>query len=358
MNTESQTATLITRPIRLMLVDDSSTFRNFMREILGSESGLEVVAHASNGKLALPRLKYYKPELIILDQEMPEMNGLETLQAIQRDYPETGVIMFSSRTVEGARTTIEALQMGALDFITKPESGLDGDPGLYVKSKLVPRIRELAISRRSAQKKGAVPEFTKLPALPGAYDICAIGISTGGPAALRTVFEKLRKPLKGSLLIVQHMPPIFTAQLAESLNAVSAMTVVEAKEGIRVLPGEAYIAPGGKHITLESDSRGLYIHVFEDEPELSCRPSVNVLFRSIARVSGNKAAGIIMTGMGNDGYLGMIEMKKSGSYLIAQSERTSLVFGMPSLPVQENLINEIADLDKIAGRIEYLLGEI
>jgi len=283
------------------------------------------------------------------------MDGLQTLEAVRSEYPEIGVIMLCSRTVRGARNTIRCLNAGALDFIPKPDIELDGDPIEYVKKKLVARIREIAAARahirlisEPAHRVQDSPIASDVPRVLG------IGVSTGGPAALRTIFENLPE-IEGSILIAQHMPPIFTAQLAESLDNVSRMDVMEATDGMR-LRSAFYVAPGGRQMTLQSDVNGYYLAVSDDEPELNCRPSVNILFRSIARVAGKNAAALIMTGMGSDGYSGMRELRAAGAYLMAQSQESCLVYGMPAQPVTEGLVDEIIPLDLIARRVGELFS--
>lgn len=340
-----------------MLVDDSSTFRNFLRNVLSEESDLEIVAQASNGRLALTRLDFYRPDIIILDQEMPEMDGIETLEILRKEHSKIGVIMLSSRSVIGANLTVKALHMGALDFITKPDRETDGDPVAYIKKNLMPRIREFHSATGMTRPHLPAVRISLNRNVPAGYfNICGIGVSTGGPVALRAVFQQLPRNLEGSIVVVQHMPALFTEQLAQSLNEISGMHVVEASNGVRLENGIAYIAPGGRHLSVEKDEKGLYLRVFDAEPELNCRPSVNIFFRSLARSAGDRAAGIIMTGMGNDGYLGLKEMKAAGAYLIAQNRESCLVYGMPALPISEGIVDEILDLSEIAQRIRFLLG--
>ncbi len=353
-----------------MIVDDSSVYRNLLREVLNSDPEIEVIAQAVNGRLALPRIRHYKPEILLLDNEMPEMTGLETLEALGKDFPQVGVIMFSSHTVEGARVTIKALELGALDFVTKPRPE-DGDAKEYIRKNLIARLKSIISQRgrtsvRDRAKAGLMGDVRSgapivyreppPPSLSGVYDACAIGISTGGPAALRDLLSGISASIKGSLFIVQHMPPLFTRQLAESLDAISPLKVVEGEEDMPVQPGHAYIAPGGKHMVLERENGSVRIKILDTPPENNCKPSVNVLFRSVAAVYGGRAMGVIMTGMGNDGYEGIKEMKQASSYLVAQSEQSCLVFGMPAAPVREKLVREVLDLKDIAVRIKSLLG--
>lgn len=345
------------KKITVLVVDDSSIYRQLLRDVLSKDPNIEVVSYAVNGRLALPRVKHYRPNIIILDQEMPEMTGLEFLKVIKKDYPDIGVIMFSSHTQEGAKITISALENGALDFVTKPEFSKDNDPEDYIKSKLLPKIKELAYSKKSEAPKSQSFSYSKNLARPGSCEVCAIGISTGGPSALRVLFSHLKKELKGSILIVQHMPPIFTRQLAESLDMVTKLKVVESADGMKITPNTAYVAQGGFHLKAARNAAGEPILKHSDEPpEVSCKPSANVLFRSVASVYAAKSCGVIMTGMGNDGYEGLKVMNASASYLIAQSEASCLVYGMPQKPTTEKLVTESLNIEEIAEKIEYLLG--
>jgi two-component system chemotaxis response regulator CheB len=352
------------RKISVLIVDDSATYRQFLREAFSVDDRIEVVSIASNGRLALPRVRHYRPDFIILDHEMPEMTGIEALREIRQIHPDSRVIMFSSHTTEGARVTIEALKEGAVDFVTKPDSGGKETPVEYIRRKLLSRIIELAdsMNTEAAAPQKSVPEpihTGELPdrALPGAFDVAAIGISTGGPVALRKLFQKFERPLRGALLIVQHMPPVFTRQLAESLRAESVIPTFEAFDGMKIQSGMACIAPGGFHLAVERKADGVYAKILDTEPENSCKPSADVLFRHVAEVYRSRAVGIIMTGMGHDGYRGMLEMKKAGCYLIAQSRESCLVYGMPSRPTEEGIVQESLDIDGIARRIRYLLGD-
>ena len=344
-----------------MIVDDSSTMRNILRSVLQDDPEIELVAQAVNGKLALPRIKHYKPEIMILDNEMPEMTGIEMLKEMKSESIDSGVIMFSSHTVEGARVTVEALALGALDFVTKP-SPSDGDPQEYIKRKLIARLKTLARQRRPEEMTKVVSEKKAfiydrpLQARYGKYEICAIGISTGGPAALRELIPKISPDIRGSVLIVQHMPPIFTRQMADSLNQLSRLGVVEAADGMKVERGKVYIAPGGLQMKLESRGGALFLRTPDEPPEANCRPSVNVLFRSVAEAAGDRSLAIIMTGMGNDGYEGMKKLKEKGSYLIAQSQNSCLVFGMPAQVTKEGIVHESLDLSALGERITQLLG--
>lgn len=348
------------KKIKVLLVDDSSTYRQFLRDALGSDPRIEIVSMASNGRLALPRVKHYQPDFVVLDHEMPEMNGIETLREIRRMAPDLKVIMFSSHTTEGARLTIEAFKEGATDFVTKPHGGGE-NPTEYIRRKLLPLILTLA----SADGRGATavapsaprPPVAPVDALPGAFDAVAIGISTGGPVALRKLFLQLPRTLRGALLIVQHMPPVFTQHLANSLQTESGIPTVEAQHGMTIEAGRAYVAPGGMHMAVARAAAGVSVEILDTDPINSCKPSADVLFESVGRVYGRRAAGIIMTGMGQDGYRGLISMRERGCYLIAQNRESCLVYGMPSRPTDEKIVMESLGIEAIAERIRYLLGD-
>lgn len=364
--------------IRVILVEDSTTFRELVKNVLEENREIEVVSQALNGKVALPRIRHYEPDLLVLDQEMPEMSGLELLREIKGKYPTMGTIMLSAHTIQGARLTIKCLEEGAWDFITKPSFGSDGDPAAYIREKLVPRILEFHKRKHFfKEKKIPVPasekEVTKniqtvtkdsiyrvrVPRhLPGGFcKAVGIGISTGGPVALRELFSHMKQKLKSPMFIVQHMPPVFTKQLAESLNDLTENTVVEAQDGMIPLPGYVYIAPGGKHMVLENkDSSGKRISIVDDPPEENCKPSVNKLFRSLAKSYESQVVSVIMTGMGTDGYNGILSLKEKNSYLIGQNKESCLIFGMPERPIRENIVDEVLNIQEIAERINYLAG--
>lgn len=353
------------RKIRIMIVDDSIVFRTLLRDVLGENERIEVVTQAVNGRLALPRVRHYQPDFVILDQEMPEMSGLETLELLQRDTPGVGVIMFSSHTVEGAKVTIRALELGALDFVTKPDPS-QGDAAAYIRKTLIPLIMELSDIGVVWSEGSSLGERTPTPKLVpssggvfGSCSCCALGISTGGPAALHTLIPKLAAGLRGPVLIVQHMPRLFTKQLADSLNTIAALRVVEGEDGMLVERGSVYIAPGGLQMEVyESALRDgtVRLRVFDGPAESNCKPSVNVLLRSVSRVYGAKALGVIMTGMGNDGYEGLRMMKGLGSPILGQSEKSCLIFGMPAQATREGLVDDSLDIDGLASRINYLMG--
>lgn len=347
--------------ITTIIVDDSDIYRVLLFKILSQDSAIEVLSLARSGQLALPRVRHYKPDVVILDMEMPDLDGLKTLEIIRKESPNTKVIMFCSKTPESARQTIKALELGAKDFVTKPEANSNLTVEDYITQKLVTKIKAIGGHKSTpnvtAKEPSIIERAINKVKPKGKYDVCAIGISTGGPDALRKLLPLFPKNLNGSILIVQHMPPIFTKQLADNLNLITSLQVVEGSEGMKIQKGFIYIAPGGKHLALRKDSSSqVFIQIQDSPPEESCKPSANVLFRSVAEVYGNSALGVIMTGMGQDGYKGFLEMKRVGSYLLAQNEESCLVFGMPLLPIKEKLVSEIQNIEGLANSIIRLMG--
>ncbi|MCE9598125.1 MAG: chemotaxis-specific protein-glutamate methyltransferase CheB [Spirochaetia bacterium] len=345
----------MTERISVMIVDDSSMYRELLRAALSEDRRIEVIAQAVNGKLAIPRVKHYKPNFIILDQEMPEMTGLETLRQIRQLAPETRVIMFCSPSREGADVALTALHEGAVDFVTKPNSDNLKPFAQYVRDTIIEKIVHLAHSnpRITPVAPAVLPRRSPVQS----YKLCGIGISTGGPVALRQLFSTLSPRIKGPILIVQHMPPIFTKQFAESLDRIGTLRVKEAAHGDALVAGTAYIAPGGKQTRVIQTAGVLKLEVTDDPPLYNCRPSVNVLFSSMAALPGvRESIAVIMTGMGNDGYEGMKALRQGGAMLMAQSQKSCLIYGMPSQPTEEGLIDETGDVEHISRRINALMG--
>lgn len=348
---------------RVMIVDDSETMRGLLRSELGGDPRIEVVAHARNGRVALPRVRYYKPDVVLLDVEMPEMDGLETLEAIRRETPDVKVIMFSARTERSARHTIRALGMGAVDFVLKPVFERDGDPRTFIRDVIRSRIHSL--TKQTTGIAAATPLEQALPPslapagripIPDQIRVCGIGISTGGPVALRKLLSSFPAKFRGSLVIVQHMPPVFTQMLADSLNSETPCRVLEGQDGMQLEESTVYLAPGGRQMEVGLEGGSPVLRIFEGEPELNCRPSVNVLFRSLAAVFGSKALGVIMTGMGNDGCEGMKAMRAEGSYLLAQDRESCVIYGMPDAVTKIGIVDEVRDVDGLSRRIVELLG--
>ncbi|TWI71605.1 two-component system chemotaxis response regulator CheB [Desulfobotulus alkaliphilus] len=367
--------------LRVLVVDDTIVYRKIVSDILSTIPGVQVVGSANNGKVALSRIAALKPDLITLDVEMPEMNGLEVLEEMHRIAPEVGVVMLSTLTTRGSEITIRALELGAFDFVPKPQSGSMTENLAAVRSILVPiiqtfqrrkDIRERLRGMPSPPARKTVPSgpapaapvrsstvsdigqrMQKLTARRSRSEIVAIGISTGGPNALARMMPMLPGDMGVPILIVQHMPPIFTASLAKSLNAKCTIQVKEAEQGEIIQNNTAYIAPGGKQmkVVAAGDGKNRLIKITDDPPENSCRPSADYLFRSVASHYVGRATGVIMTGMGSDGSAGLREMKNSGAHIIAQDEASCTVFGMPKEPIESGITDIVVSLNDIASAI-------
>ena len=355
--------TKVYEPIRVMIVDDSSVVRRAVTDALSTDPGISVVGTASNGKIALQRIMQWNPEVLILDLEMPESDGFELLRALRADFPNIRTIMFSSATQKGASQTIEALSLGASDYVAKPTGDQPGGYSEAVKqvaTELVPKVKQFrpptAAAMKILQKQGKpIEELTvdrALRMVNQSFGIVAIGVSTGGPAALSKFIPELSRTFPVPIVIVQHMPPVFTRMLAERLNQGGAIRVVEGEDGMALEPGVVYIAPGNYHMTVrEREGKGI-LAMNQEPPVNYCRPSVDVLFRSVAEVYGAEALGIIMTGMGQDGLNGIRAMKAKGAVIFAQDQASSVVWGMPSFVVREGLADCVLPLDQMRAAIE------
>ncbi len=343
---------------QVLVVDDSEVYRLFLRQSLANEPDIEVVSVASNGRLALPRVNHYKPEVVLLDDDMPDLDGLSAIPEIKRLSPQTRIIMFSSHTTKGARLTLRALDLGADDFITKPASALGGNVADELRVLILERIRAFTVRPEPVVARPVAPGPPVSPCRTTGkkkFRYCLIGISTGGPPALRRLLRLIPPDIQGSILIVQHMPPLFTAQLAESLNEESRLKVVEARDNSAAEPGTVYIAPGGKQMKLLPHGTGAVIRVEESDPAELCKPSVNILFNSAAEFCPEETLAVIMTGMGEDGYLGMKNLAARGAYLMAQEAGDCVIFGMPAKPVRDGIIHESHNVEGLAAKItEYL----
>lgn len=348
--------------LRVLVVDDTIMYRKVVGDILAAMPGVEVVGTANNGKIALSRIAALKPDLITLDVEMPIMNGLETLEAMQKDHPDIGVIMLSTLTKRGSDITLKALEMGAFDFIAKPDAEAKQENVQYLRNALLPRIKafgkrlELKALLRQKRVVSVVPPRMPTPSAAlskrtGKSKAVAIGISTGGPNALATMLPQLPK-LGVPIFVVQHMPPLFTKSLAESLDSKCQYAVREAEHNDVVAPDVIYIAPGGKQMKIAVGAGGVKIvQITDDPPENNCKPSVDYLFRSVAREYGALTTGVIMTGMGGDGALGLRVLKSFGAVTIGQDEESCVVYGMPKTAIEAGVVDVISPLRMIASEI-------
>jgi two-component system chemotaxis response regulator CheB len=344
------------RPIRVLIVDDSAFIRQVLTEMLSRDPEIEVVGTAPHPLIARERIKELNPDVMTLDVEMPHMDGITFLEKVMRLRP-MPVVMVSSLTQEGADTTLRALELGAVDAIGKPTENLwDNMAGLgdqiVAKVKMAARARV----RSAAQRLTAVPRpvMTADPAPrrgPTRRTIVAIGASTGGVNALPEVMRGLPDDLP-PVVITQHMPPGFTRGFAERLGRISSLAIAEAEDGMRLANGHAYLAPGDRHLLLGRDPRGALVCRLSDEmPVSGHRPSVDMMFRSVAKVAGASAIGVIMTGMGRDGADGLKEMHDLGAHTIAQDESTCIVHGMPKAATMLGAVDRQTPLTGIAGAI-------
>lgn len=334
--------------IKVLCVDDSSLIRKIMTNIVNQQPDMEMVATALDPILARDLIKKHNPDVLTLDVEMPRMDGLDFLERLMRLRP-MPVIMLSSLTSKGSDITLSALELGAVDFITKPQMGLQDGMEQY-SDMIAEKIRMAArISVRRRQGRTPPPRVISSP-LVGSEKIIAIGASTGGTEALRQVLTPM-PPTSPGIVIAQHMPPGFTRSFAERLDKLCQLSVKEAEDGDRVLPGHAYIAPGGLHMELSRSGANYHIKLNEEPPVNRHRPSVDTLFRSVARSAGRNATGAILTGMGNDGASGLLALRQAGAWTLAQSERTCVVYGMPREAVALEAACEIADLEQMSQQI-------
>jgi two-component system, chemotaxis family, protein-glutamate methylesterase/glutaminase len=350
------------KKIRVLITDDSTVIRKLVSDALSGDPALEIVGLASNGKIALAKIPQVNPDVITLDIEMPEMDGLTTLKEIRKTYPKLPVIMFSTLTEKGAVATINALSLGATDYVTKPANVGSVTAAIQtVRDSLIPKIKTFCrweepaappLVRRPAGL--ARPTLSSQPKLASRVDIIAIGVSTGGPNALTEVFKALPADLPVPIVIVQHMPPVFTKYLAERLNTVSPLEVREATAGEVLRPGCAWLAPGDHHLTVVRSGTDVITRLHQGPPENSCRPAVDVLFRSVAALYGPTALGVVLTGMGYDGLRGCEAIRGAGGHVVVQDEATSVVWGMPGAVADAGLADEILPLSKVAQHLSNL----
>jgi len=338
-------------PYKVLIVDDSALMRQLLTKILSSDPELEVVGTAGDPFVAKEKIIALKPDVLTLDIEMPRMDGLTFLEKLMRGHP-MPVIMISSLTAKGAETTLRALSLGAIDYVSKPK--LDVSNGTIEQAEeIVAKVKAAVRARvRTASETAAQPSTLaeKTYQFSATHKIVAIGASTGGTEALKELLSPLPADFPG-IVIVQHMPEAFTRQFAERLDSLCKLRVQEAKDGDRILPGRALLAPGGHHMTVFRRGMEYAVHVYRGERVNRHIPSVDVLFSSCARSMGKNALGVLLTGMGADGARGMLEMKQAAAFNIAQDESTSVVFGMPREAILLNAVDQVLPLDQIPGAL-------
>lgn len=349
-------------PIKVLVVDDSALVRKLLSEMINSQPDMKVIGTAPDPLVAREQIKRLNPDVITLDVEMPRMDGLDFLGKLMRLRP-TPVVMVSSLTEKGSDITLRALELGAIDFVTKPK--LDISRGLQdYTEEIADKIRAAAKARLKALPTMKVEQrYTADAVLPAVANritstekLIIIGASTGGTEAIKEVLTRLPSDSPG-ILVTQHMPEAFTNAFAKRLDGLCKISVKEAEDGERVLPGHAYIAPGHSHLLLKRSGANYVCELNQGPPVNRHRPSVDVLFRSAANYAGQNAIGVILTGMGKDGAAGMLEMKRAGAHNFAQDEASCVVFGMPKEAIAMGGVDEVVPLPDMAGRImEHLVS--
>lgn len=345
------------RPIRVLVVDDSATIRSLLTATLGSDPELKVAGAAVNGRAAVEMVASSRPDIVLLDVEMPVVDGIAALREIRRLEPKLPVIMFSSLTERGAKATLDALLAGANDYAAKP-AGLDpAAVAAVIRDDLVAKIKALVPrGQRLDRPAFTAPPVIRRPAAAGPVRAVVIGVSTGGPAALAEVLPAIAADVKVPVLIVQHMPAFFTAQLAERLTKTCGCDVREATDGSPLRGGEILLAPGGRHLAVAGDAAAPRVRLTDDPPEQSCRPAADVLFRTAAKVWGDGVLGVVLTGMGRDGLTGARAIVEVGGTVIVQDEFSSVVWGMPGEVAKAGLADAVLPLARIGPDVALRLA--
>lgn len=338
---------MTTNTIKVIVVDDSLFMRKMISDILNKHPDIEVIDTAANGILALRAIERHQPDVITLDVEMPEMNGIEALKIIQQKY-KTPTIMVSSVTTKGAQVTLQALDLGAVDFITKPSGSISLDIN-KIGDIITEKVIFAAKSKTTFIKPGVIKRFVPKIAQIKSNKIVVIGSSTGGPKALKEVIPLLPADLPVPVLVVQHMPPVFTNSLAKRLDAISMLKVKEASENDKLEVGTIYFAPGDYHMCL--NKAGTHISLNQDPSVWGVRPAVDITLASVIKHYGKNVIATIMTGMGHDGSNGSKELKKQGGYCIAQDEATCTVYGMPKTVIESGCANKVVSLYELSNAI-------
>ncbi|WP_338147323.1 chemotaxis-specific protein-glutamate methyltransferase CheB [Neoroseomonas oryzicola] len=343
--------------VRVMLCDDSATARSILARLLESEAGIRVVHRAADGRAAVAAVAAVKPDVVLLDLEMPVMDGMTALPLILKAAPQAAVIVASALTQRGAKAAIAALAAGAADYVPKPQGTAGGAADPAFRAELIAKVRGWARMKRQA---GTTPR----PALPRAAPIAskgrpvlvAIGCSTGGPQALAALVQRLPR-LPVPVVVVQHMPVGFTTMLAEHLDRLGALRCAEARDGEALAAGRIHLAPGDRHLLVDATTGGFVARLTSDAPENFCRPAVDPMLRSAARAAGGKVLAVILTGMGHDGLEGCRAVAAAGGTVLAQDEASSVVWGMPGAVARAGLAALLAPPEALAERIAALTAE-
>jgi two-component system, chemotaxis family, protein-glutamate methylesterase/glutaminase len=352
--------------IRVMVVDDSVVIRRLVAQVLETDPMIEVVGTASNGAIGLQRIPQFNPDVITLDIEMPDMNGLEMLRRVRREYPQLRVIMFSTLTERGAAITLEALTLGADDYVAKAGNEGSLDRSLArLREEMIPKIKQFfrmpgsSEAAKLSHAPAATPALVAAPVAEGLKlrpKVLVIGVSTGGPTALGAILPAFPANFPLPVLLVQHMPPLFTRLLAERLNASCQLTVEEASQGQAVEVGKILIAPGDFHMKVALSAGGVRVCLDQSPRQNSCRPAVDVLFASVAELYGGAVLAVILTGMGQDGLRGVQVLRARGARILVQDQASSVVWGMPGAVANAGLADRVLPLDEIVFEILRITG--
>jgi len=362
--------------IRVLVVDDSALYRKFVSSVLEEVRGIEVVGTAANGRIGLEKIDSLLPDLITLDLEMPEMDGLTMLRNLADRSCKIPTVVISSQTVEAAELTNSALELGAFDFVLKPVGKGPNESRQLLKESLAPKIdaslasirRKASHSNRTDESRSAADRVLSshnavqrmvqtVETIRRSPKIVCVGVSTGGPAALHTLLPQLPADFPCPILLVQHMPPMFTTSLADNLDRISSLDVLEAEHGMIAKQGQVLIAPGGKQMGIQRRNGLPIIQISDDAPERNCKPSVNYLFRSACEHYRDRAVAVMLTGMGDDGLLGCEKLKEAGSQIIAQDEPSCVVYGMPRSVIEAGIVDRVAPLEEIATSLVQSVGQ-
>ena len=341
---------------RVLVVDDSVVMRRIISEVVAADADLEVAGYAANGQIALNLLEQVSPDVVTLDIEMPILDGLATLKAMRAKHCRVPVIMFSTLTERGAEATIDSLALGASDYVAKPvELGSYNAARERIREALLPKIKALCrpgtVLGVAARASSAAQAALRRNKIAGRIDVVAIGCSTGGPNALAQILPSFPRELAVPVLIVQHMPATFTRFLAQRLSSLCPVPVEEAAGGELLKPGTIWVAPGGFHMSVARDGASGKLEITQGPPENSCRPSVDVLFRSLPGIFANRVLGVVLTGMGQDGLRGCERLADAGAQIMVQDEATSVVWGMPGFVAKAGLADGILPISEIGARI-------
>lgn len=355
-------------PIRVLIVDDSAVVRRILSDLVSEDPCLEVAAIAQNGSIALQKMIQTKVDIVVLDLEMPVMDGIECLERLRAEFPTVPVLMCSSATARGADATLRALAAGAADYVAKPSALRATETLASFGAELRAKLKALTnrdpkathsrppLATAGVQKTTARSLATKPITRRGRPRLLAIGCSTGGPNALAQIFAVLPPDLGVPIVVTQHMPPVFTRLLAERLSAKSALCVHEAQTDDRLEPNHAYLAPGDYHMAFTRDKTDVRVQLNQDPPEHSCRPAVDVMFRSAAHIFGGDVVAVVLTGMGRDGALGSRAIAEAGGWIITQDAASCIVPSMPNAVTELGAANETIELDLLGAHLASRCG--